>query len=289
MAVFTKLSELDQQTESKNYQPATGWKADLMPLFGYDKYGQKTAFGTYAAHGNVLMDQYIPEALASGDAEEVIESGEADQWEHQFGTAQFAGNFVGGGGGSSFTGGSSGGSSGMGSITSMFGGGESGTGGITDMVGGMFGGGESGGFNMDSVTSMFGSGSGGGETGSSTSKLTQDLANAATEKGKEEIMKQINESSAEMSDEDVLKMAYDEYIEPEADENTTAGKKTATAKETDMGSSAFGDAGSATSDVPIVGEAIGLYGDKIEMAEAQKKLMREISNRQVGSTALGES
>ena len=277
MAIFEKQNELQQQDRYRNFTPTKGWKKGALAVLGYNADGTKNTFGKYLGHGNVLLDHYVPQALAEGDTKEVIASGEEEEWGHQMASFNVAKNFIGGGGGAAggMMGGESGGNGG-GGMASMFGQGGGGAGGNGSMMGNTMNaamGGSGGSNSMQSkmggaTNSMFGkSGNNGVDTMNSDAAMKS--ANDGLDKG--------------IDDSDILNEIDDptnyENYSTEADYKAANGIDSGVSSETKT-ASAIGDAGGS---IPILGDVAKSFQAKFAAADVRDKKKKSMMRQTVNS------
>ena len=296
MAVFTSTNELQQQAQHKNFNKVTGWKKGAMSLLGYKDTGQKNAFGKFFGHGNVLLDSYVPGALAKGtDAEEVIKSQRGEEWAHQIGTAKLAANIItmgASGGATAAAGGATAGASGAsGAAVASQGGGlfsKAGTMGKGQFGGatkaGAFiskaGGGSSrtalqGGASSAGLPSMFKEGSKANNllSGEAGQKLTNEI----TAKGKQKVMDEMDKASSSDDTSDVPEA--DVVQDALGDATAQAGNALVDTTGESTEAKQMQGVAKATSAIPIIGEAAGLYAHRLQMAQGYKNKRKEISGR----------
>lgn len=299
MAVFTSTRELQQQAQHKNFKKQTGWKASAMSMMGYKATGEKNTFGKYL--GGSPMMTIGGNILAKGsDAEEVTKSQRGAELGHQIGVAKFVGSIMtagaGGAAGGAASGGASAGASGASGAASAGGGlfGKAGTMGKGAMGGstkaGAFiskvGGGSSqtalkGGKgsvldNMANGESMFKEGSKVGDL--ANTQGGQMLSDKLQSEGKQAVMDQMSKDSEGMTDEEIKAMAETEST-TEQDAVSQAGNAQVDSTVESGSAKATGQAADATSAIPLIGEGVGLYAEKMAIADAYKSKRKEISGR----------
>jgi len=298
MAVFTSTQELDQQAQHKNFQKQTGWKKTAMMLSGYKDTGEKNTFGRFAG-GSPMMTIGGNVFSKGSSAEEVVKSQRSKEIGHQIGVAKFVGSIMtagaGGAAGGAASGGASAGASGVGGAATSGGGlfAKAGTKGL-----GAGGGATKAGAFMSKV------GGGGSQTiaqggkgsvmdsmfkeGSKASELANSeggkrLTNELTSQAKQKIKDGVNSSGDptvedELPNEDAYTTGVDENGNPISAEAQAGNAQVDTT--TESGSAkAMGTAAGATSAIPIIGEGIGLYAEKMAIADAHTAKRKEIAGR----------
>lgn len=279
MAVFTSTRELATQRQTKNFKSQTGWKAVAMNMLGYKASGEKNWFGKYVGGVGIGKNLAAKQLGKGSDAEEVIGSQTDAELEHQMGTAKFAMNFVGGGGGMDFMGGSSGGAG-----ASQGASGSATGGGMFPKAGQGTAGKDGGGTWMGGQINKFGGGGGAAQGSSGESILDNkiiggDGSMTGGESGKklaDDIVANGKQKTIEeMSDEAILAMNENEYT----NDSTEAGQKDADLTNESSQTKDWGKVSKATDSIPIVGEFAGLYTQKMEMADAYKRKAHSMFNQ----------
>jgi hypothetical protein len=98
MAIFTSSNQLDKQKKYRNFKKATGWKAGVMNVAGYNADGTKNTWGKiqppgFGASSGIAADI----ASTDSDAKEVLKENRSGLVATQLASAKLAMNFIPGG------------------------------------------------------------------------------------------------------------------------------------------------------------------------------------------------
>jgi hypothetical protein len=268
MAVFTSTRQLSQQKKHKSFKKVEGWKADALQMMGYNDDGTKNAFGKYLG-GSVGMT-IGANVLSSGtDSGEVIASQRESEMNHQMGVVGLIGEIWGmggsggGGEGAAASGGANSGAGGA--ATSGVGTTAASTGkkGVNPSVAGGNNASKVGGGSSQSATSEMFKQSG----KSGNSQAQQALSQKLQAQDKDSVMEQMMKDAEGMTAEELLAME-DSYNTGDSENITGEG-----------GNKDLNSAAGATDSIPVAGTAVGLYAEKMAIADAHKAERDKLANR----------